>query len=309
MMGCIVGRFINRIAGASFPLNGSTVRLTPNMPTGAAIHGGGADGGWCMRRWNVTRTTADSVTFALTSPAGDQGFPGGVNASVTYSLSADDTVTAVLTATADALTAANIAPHPYFNLDGAAARTHVRGHELASPATLRTVVDVGSLLPTGAVVAVAGTAFDFQKSTLLGARWDAIPPDATEPGVGGYEVQYVLGGAATGATARAAVVNCSRPGPPTPAATLTSPSTGRTLTLATNAPALVVYTSTHLGGGGYVPKGGGTPYPQYSAVALEPQDPTDWVHHTDTFSTCYLSPRESMRRVWTLKVGVEGRNG
>jgi len=58
-----------------------------------------------------------------------------------------------------------------------------------------------------------------------------------------------------------------------------------------------------------VPKGGGTPYPQYSAVALEPQDPTDWVHHTDTFSTCYLSPRESMRRVWTLKVGVEGRNG
>ena len=305
MMGCIVGRFINRVRGASFvDQTGTTVRLVPNQATGAAIHGGGSDGGWCMRRWNVTAKTADSVTFALRSPSGDQGFPGAVNASVTYSLADDNTITAVLTATADAPTATNIAPHPYFALDGERERASVRDIELQSPAALKTVVDMTTLLPTGEVVSVDGTPFDFRTPTLLGARWDAIPAGQAEPGVGGYEMQYVLGGA-TPAAAKAAVVNCSRGRDPTPAATLHSPRTGRTLELATNAPALVVYAGTHLGGAGPPAKGGAPPYPAFSAVALEPQDPVDWVHHGDAFSTCWLSPSASLRRVWTIKVGVK----
>ena len=303
MMGCIVGRFMNRVKGATFTgADGKPVRLAANMPNGNAIHGGGAGGGWCMLRWNVTAKAADSVTFSLTSPDGYQGFPGTVRVNVTYSMSADGTLTAVLDAASDTPTAVNIAPHPYFNLDGAASRTSVRGHELQSPATLKTVVDMGSLLPTGEVVSVVGTPFDFRTSTLLGARWDAIPADAAEPGVGGYEVQYVLGGG-TAAVAKASVTHCSRASV-TPAAVITSPRTGRTLTLSTNAPALVVYAGTHLGGGGFTPKGGGAPYPVNSGIALEPQDPTDWVHHTDTFSSCWLGPGAPMRREWRLKPGV-----
>lgn len=304
MMGCIVGRFINRIAGARFiNADGTPVQLQPNMPNGNAIHGGGNSGGWCMQRWNVTKKTGDSVTFSLVSPAGYQGFPGTVTVNVTYSMAPDGTLKAVLDAASDAVTAVNIAPHPYFNLDGAAARTSVRGHELQSPATLKTVIDMSTLLPTGEIVSVDGTPFDFRTATLLGARWDAIPPGQAEPGVGGYEMQYVLGGD-TGAAAKAAVKHCSR-ATVTPAATLISPATGRTLTMSTNAPALVVYAGTHLGGaGGPKPKGGGPPYPVNSAIALEPQDPTDWVHHRDTFSECWLGPGAPMRRVWELKPGV-----
>lgn len=303
MMGCIVGRFINRLKGDSFTgADGKTVQLVANTPRGNAIHGGGNDGGWCMLRWNVTAKTADSVTFSLTSPAGYQGFPGTVKVNVTYSMSSDGTLTAVLDATSDTPTAVNIAPHPYFNLEGASSRSSVRGHELQSPATLKTVVDMGSLLPTGEVVSVAGTVFDFRTSTPLGARWDSIPADQAEPGVVGYEMQYVLGGD-TGAAAKAAVKHCSRPSV-TPAAIITSPRSGRTLTLSTNAPALVVYAGTHLGGGGFTPKGGGAPYPINSGIALEPQDPTDWVHHIDTFSSCWLGPGAPMRREWVLKPGV-----
>lgn len=248
MMGCVVGRFINRIANATFVnADGAVVRLEANLPTGAANHGGGTAGGWCTQRWAVAGTTTDSVTFSLTSPAGFQGFPGTVVANVTYRMAADGALTATLTATADAVTAVNLAPHPYFNLDGAASRTNVRGHALQTPATLKTVLNPATLLPTGDVVSTNGTAFDFRNATLLGARWDAIPAGQAEAGVGGYEMQYVLGGH-DGAAARAAVVApCARAGV-TPAATLSSPTTGRTLTLSTNAPAVVVYAGTHLGG-------------------------------------------------------------
>ena len=304
MMGCIVGRFINRVAGASIAAkDGVTIRLVPNNGANA-IHGGGTDGGWCMRKWAIGKTTDDSVSFSLDSPAGDQGFPGAIVAAVTYTLLPDGTLRAVLTADSDAETPTNLAPHPYFNLDGASSNTPIRNHTLQLPtAAHKTKVDFKTILPTGAIVPVKGSPFDFSTPTALGARWDSIPVGDFEPGFGGYEAQFLLGGL-DGPGSKAAVKDCSL-ALVTPAAVLSSPTTGRTLTLATNAPALVVYAGTHLDGS--VVGKGGTRYAKHAALALEPQDPVDWAHHRDTFSECWLGPGRSLARVWELRPGVDGK--
>ena len=269
MFGVVVGRVINRIANASYELNGKTHKLAPNDEHGSALHGG-AGLGWAHRRWELVNTTADSATYALKSPDGDQKFPGALDVSVTYLLKNDSLKMTMVVAADEGnkeATPVNIAQHSYFNLDGhAAGARSIKQLKATIDATHRAVLRAdGTALPTGAVEPVAGGPFDFHHGKnagrALGDSWNATTDP--EPGLG-YEVMYVTGNKtlaqAKSSTTRPAKltknssstksppVGCSatKDGSPIRAARFVAPCSGRTLEAWTSAPAFEIYTGNHL---------------------------------------------------------------
>lgn len=276
MFGVVVGRLINRIANASYELNGKTHELAPNDEHGSALHGG-AGLGWAHRKWELTNSTADSVTYSLKSPDGDQKFPGALDVSVTYLLKNDSlkmTMVVAAEETNKEATPVNIAQHSYFNLDGHAAGPRaIKNLRTTIDASHRAVLKTdGSALPTGAVEAVAGGPFDFRSEgkagRALGDSWNATTDP--EPGLG-YEVMFVTGnktlaqakssttkpGKLNKNSAKKDPVGCSvtRDGSPIRAARFVSPCSGRTLEAWTSAPAFEIYTGNHLDPKGLIGKG------------------------------------------------------
>lgn len=155
--GAIAGRYANRIAGGKFHLDGKAFQLKLNQAGKHSLHGGGD--GFGKRPWTILHHDAASVTLALVSPDGDHGYPGNLTVTCRYTLAEPATLRIELTATTDAATIINLCHHSYFNLDGS---PDIHDHELEVRANLMTPVDE-DLIPTGEVVSVAGTAFDFRK--------------------------------------------------------------------------------------------------------------------------------------------------
>ena len=280
MFGVVVGRLINRIADASYELDGKRHKLSPNDDHGSALHGG-AGPGWAHRRWDLASSTRDSATYALRSPDGDQRFPGALDVSVTYLLRNDSLRMTMVVAADEAnreATPVNIAQHSYFNLDGHAAGPRaIKQLRTTIDATHRAVLRAdGTALPTGAVEPVAGGPFDFHSPAkagrALGDSWNATTDP--EPGLG-YEVMFVTGNKtlaqAKGSTTRPtkldkgpsptrgapAPIGCSvtKDGSPIRAARFESPCSGRTLEAWTSAPAFEIYTGNHLDPKGLFGKG------------------------------------------------------
>lgn len=266
MFGVVVGRMINRIADASYELNGKSHKLAPNDEHGSALHGG-AGLGWAHRKWELTNSTADSATYVLTSPDGDQKFPGALDVSVTYLLKNDSLKMTMVVAADEAnkeATPVNIAQHSYFNLDGhAAGPRSIKQLQTTIDASHRAVLKAdGTALPTGAVEPVAGGPFDFHSvggaGRALGDSWNATSDP--EPGLG-FEVMFVTGNK-TLAQAKSSTtkptkfnkkspsspVGCSatKDGSPIRAARFVAPCSGRTLEAWTSAPAFEIYTGNHL---------------------------------------------------------------
>lgn len=152
-VGAVAGRYANRIAGGRFPLGGEIVRLEPNEGPNT-LHGG--PDGFAFRIWRVVEHAPDAIRLALTSPDGDQGFPGTLEAAVTYRLEDGGVLDMLFEATADAPTIVNLTQHSYYNLDGVAT---IDAHRLEVAADAYLAVD-GASLPLGPPVALAGTPFD-----------------------------------------------------------------------------------------------------------------------------------------------------
>jgi len=205
--GATVGRCANRIAGASFELDGETFRLEANESPNH-LHGGRR--GFDKRVWRAI-PRGDAVTFALTSRDGDQGYPGTLEVEVRYTASADELCIEYV-ATTDRPTLVNLTHHSYFDLGGAG---RVEDHALELAAARFTPTDA-ALLPTGAVEPVSGTPLDFTTPTRI-----AHPLDHN----------FVLD--APWGTGRRE---------PTRAAVLRHAASGRTLELFTTEPGLQVYT-------------------------------------------------------------------
>lgn len=153
--GATVGRFGNRIGGAAFSLDGKTYALDPNERGKNHLHGGIA--GWGRRVWRIEAADAASVTLGLTSPAGEMGYPGEVEVRCRYQL-ADGTLAIEMTAETDAATPINMVHHSYWNLDGDGT---IERHQLLLEADHYLPTDPEQI-PTGEIVSVAGTPFDFQ---------------------------------------------------------------------------------------------------------------------------------------------------
>lgn len=182
--GASVGRFANRLAGASFSLDGRTYQLAVNEGPNQ-LHGG--PGGFSEVCWELVEATAIEAIFQLVSPDGDQGFPGTVKATAVYSLIPNG-VQVVYTATTDAATVVNLTSHPYFCLGPAS----IEDHRLTIHASHYTPVGPG-LIPTGEIRAVEGLAIDLRSERNLGATLAAALTEGI--GVnGGLDHNFVVDG-------------------------------------------------------------------------------------------------------------------
>ncbi len=260
--GAIVGRCANRIAHGRFRLDGASYQLPLNEKGRHCLHSG--PNGFDRRPWRIIEHGSDHVTLALFSPAGDQGFPGALTLCCRYQLHDPAALGLELTATTDAATIVNLAHHPYFNLDGS---EDARDHELAIAADFITPVD-RELIPTGEIIAVSGTPYDFRE--LRPVRY---PLSGAVKAIG-YDVNFVLRGADGAGSTQASLAH---------AATLASPRNGLALELWTSAPGLQLFD----GHGMLFAAAGldGRRYGEGAGIALEAQHFPDSANHAHFPST------------------------
>lgn len=281
--GAVIGRFGNRIARGRFVLDGREVQLVTNNGRNH-LHGGGV--GFDKVVWNAEPFARDGergVTLTYRSPDGDQGYPGTLDARVSYTLNDDATLIVEYRATTDRPTPVNLTQHTYFNLTGDV-RRDVLDHELTIHASHYTPVDA-ELLPTGVIAPVAGTPFDFRQPTRIGASIGR--DDEQLRYAGGYDHNFVL----------------SRPnGGLSPAARLADPLSGRVLEVSTTEPGLQFYSGNFLNGSA---RGkAGRMYTHRTGLCLETQhfpDSPNQPHFPETI----LRPGAEHRSRTRFAFGVE----
>jgi aldose 1-epimerase len=283
--GASVGRYANRIRGGHFTLDGTTYTLATNNGANA-LHGGVQ--GFDKRLWRVIEVASGPtahVTFGYVSPDGEEGYPGTLTVTATYSLDEANTLTVEYKATTDKPTIVNLTNHALWNLAGEGSGFTVDDHLLTIPAETYNPVDAG-WIPTGAFQSVASTPFDFRKPTQIGDRIR----DASDPQIvigRGYDHNYVL-------------ARDVSPGL-RPHARLEDPHSGRVMKIASNQPGLQVYTGNFLDGtvSGKRP----TIYRQGDGIALEPQIFPDTPNQPG-FGSARLDPGQTYRNVMTFSFSV-----
>lgn len=281
--GAVVGRCANRIADACFTLDGTTHQLTANNGR-HHLHGGSR--GFDKVVWTGTpfrRGDETGVVFQYLSEDREEGYPGAVHASVTYTLTPRDELIVDYAATTDQATPVNLTQHSYFNLSGAG-RGDILRHRLTIDADQYTPVD-DTQIPTGEVRSVAGTPFDFRQPSPIGARIDADDEQIRHGG--GYDHNFVLRSShGLGAA-------------PRHAARLEDPVSGRTLDVVTTEPGLQFYSGNKLDGRA-VGKGGHA-YGRRCGLCLETQHFPDSPNHPN-FPSTILRPgqRHESRTVFAL---------
>ncbi len=278
--GAIVGRCANRIAGGRFTLEGRTHQLAMNDLAGPNhIHGGPE--GFDRRVWAPRdfgqRAGAAYVVLAYTSVDGEEGYPGTVETTVTYTLTGDE-LRISMKARTNRATPVNLTNHTYWNLNGHQSGP-VLDHEIALYAEAYTPVDE-HLIPTGEISAVAGTPFDFTRPRTIGSEMDAVaPPGSQRSGSPtGYDHNFILREA--GGRVR-------------PAARAVSGESGLVMEVRTNQTGMQFYTGNYLSTG---PSGkGGATYGRHHAFCLETQAFPDAINQQESpgWPSVVLNPDEA----------------
>jgi len=265
---CLIGRYANRLKNG-VTLEGKHYPLAQDA-NGITLHGGrGAS--WGARSWQVTAASDTALSLRLVSPDGDQGFPGTMTVDVTYRL-IPDALELDYAATADAVTVVNLTNHIYFNLAGAGS---VLQQRLQLNADAVTQTDAHQI-PTGELSAVAGTAFDFRKPAIIGARVDSGEPQMAL--ARGLDHNFVLNG--------------STPGALEWAVRLEDAQSGITLELLTTEPGIQVYSTNNVKPGQF--NADGAEIQKRDGLALETQHFPDSPNHP-SFPSTVLRPTETFR--------------
>ncbi|KAF6168460.1 hypothetical protein GIB67_005012 [Kingdonia uniflora] len=277
--GALVGRVANRIGGAKFTLNGTTYKLDANEGKNI-LHGGHK--GFNRKFWKVRKHKKEGhapyIIFTYLSADGEEGFPGSLAVTVSYMLLEDYKLSVVMTARAvNKATPVNLAQHSYWNLGG-----HNSGDILSNTLQLFashiTPTDE-SLIPTGKIVPVKGTPYDFLESKTVGSRINKLPNL--------YDINYVIDGPQGVKMNKAAVVHDSK--------------SGRVLELWTNKPGVQFYTANYVndvkGKGGYT-------YMPHAALCLETQGFPDAVNHPN-FPSVIVNPGKPYKHLMLYKFSTK----
>ncbi len=279
--GVVVGRYANRIANARFTLGGRSYALLANEGANQ-LHGGPS--GFGCRVWEAERfedAAGEGVRFELYSQGGDAGFPGALRVRVDVQLAGANALLYEMLAEPDGPTFVSLTAHPYFNLrDGGA--SSVLDHTLEIAAEAFTPVDAAGL-PTGELLPVAGSAFDFRRARRLGAEIEGVRALR-----GGYDHNFALAGEA-GTLRRVA--------------RLAEPASGRTLELETTLPGLQLYTGNFLAGN--LVGRGGVAYARHAGVCLEAQHFPD-APNQPLFPSALCTPDAPFRHTIVYRWGVQG---
>ncbi|MEI8293383.1 MAG: aldose epimerase family protein [bacterium] len=245
--GCIAGRYANRIAEGKFTLDGKTYQLATNDGPNH-LHGGVK--GFDKKVWSaeVVRGANPSVRFKLVSPDGDEGYPGKLTSTVTYTLTPNNDLRISYEANTDKPTVINLTNHTYFNLAGAG-NGSILGHQLLIAADRYTPVDK-TLIPTGELKSVRNTPMDFRKPMPIGSRIKEVGGKPV-----GYDHNYVFN----------KLPFVCRP----LAAEVYEPKSGRVMKVYTDQPGIQFYSGNFLDG--TIHGKGGKVYNQYDGFCLETQ--------------------------------------
>jgi len=282
----IIGRYANRIAGGGFTLDGVRYDL-PSNPRGISIHGGPR--GFSRKVWNaslISTPPSSAVALSYTSPDGENGFPGALNVTVTYTLDNDNALHIDYRATTNKATIINLTNHAYFNLVGDA-RRDVYDHVLQLDVDQYTPTD-DTQIPTGEIASVEGTPLDFRQGARIGDRINSAHPQMLL--ARGFDHNFVLK---------------SRTGePPVLFARLSDPASGRVMEALTTEPGVQIYSANHFNGG-LVGAGGGTLRQGYG-LAFETE------HYPDSpnkahFPSTVLRPGEEFRSTTVFRFSVARR--
>lgn len=222
----VIGRFANRIRNGRFTLDGQEYQVTANLRGGHHIHGGTR--GFAKQIWTPeikpTGKASASLKLSCHSADGEEGYPGNVVVSVTYTLNDDNELILDYEAATDRPTILNLTNHAYFDLSG---NSDIANHELYLNADYYTLTDMDQI-PTGEIAPVKDTPLDFTKVTLMGARMQEI--EGPRPHI--YDHNFIINNGGTGMVKAAEVYY---------------PNTGRVMKVSTNMPGVQFFTGNKRG--------------------------------------------------------------
>lgn len=275
--GATIGRFTNRIRDGRFVIDGKTYQLETNEGSNT-LHGAGEFEYVVWDSEVIDTERGHAIRFSFLSADGSHGFPGNLSATVTYTLTDDNSVHVSYEAETDKATHVNFTQHSYFNLNGM--KSPVFEHVVRINADTYQVMD--GVLATGEVDSLEGKSWDLGEPTRLGDNMKRIP-------LGGYHHTYIV----TKLVDELAFV-----------ARVSDPESGRTLTVSSTQPAITFYAAMGLTDN---PVGkNGTVYGPYSAFCLETQHHTDAPNHPQ-FPSTLLRPGERYHEIAVYDFGVIGQ--
>ena len=280
--GATVGRYGNRIAKAKFTLQGVPYNLAKNNGENS-LHGGTK--GFNKVIWDAKDVSAKGVPaiqFTYVSKDGEEGYPGTLTAKVTYTLTDANELRLDYDITTDKDTVQNLTHHSYFNLAGVG--HDILGHELRLNADRYTPVD-DTLIPTGELIKVEGTPFDFRRPTAIGARINQSDEQLNRGK--GYDHNWVLNG---------------KSGTMRLAAQVYEPASGRTMEVTTTEPGIQFYSGNFLDGSEHGRSG--KAYAHRTAFCLETQHFPDSPNHPD-FPTTTLKAGQHYRSTTIYKFSTK----
>jgi aldose 1-epimerase len=262
--GAIAGRVANRIPDGRFSIDNTEYQLSVNAPFDNHLHGGFR--GFDKYVWD-SETFLDGDTMVLRlhriSPDGEEGYPGTLDTTITYTLNSENVLGFEVTATVDKPTIVNIVQHSYINMAGHDTGD-VTGQELSIAADMVTPTN-DRICPTGEIMDVTGTPFDLRQSTVLGTAFERTD--------GVFDINYVLDSTKTGLK---------------PCARLHDPNSGRVMIIATTLPGVQFYNGHKIFEQNQVGKGGYR-YPRWAGICLETQGFPNAVNH-DNFPSMVVRP-------------------
>ncbi len=278
----LIGRFGNRIAKGQFQLNGKSYQLAINNGPNS-LHGGAK--GWNAKVWNAVQMSDHELSLSYVSPYGEEGYTGEVKINVTYTWTEENALVIDYMVETNKKTIINVTNHAFFSLAGIANPTPVIDDVLCElNADFFIPIDETSI-PTGEILKVEGTPFDFRTPKPLGRDIDADDEQIRHGA--GYDHCFVL--------------NKKEEGELSFAARIVEPKSGRTMEVYTTEPGVQLY--THNWADGYKGQQGAT-FPRRSAVCFECQ------HFPDSpnrpyFPSVQLLPDRKYRQTTIYKFGVE----